>query len=632
MRIRKIVRPGLPIAAFAIAGMTALAACGGSGTTTSANVGPAGEFGKVPAAATGTQHTGTITVAFAPGATPTWILPISPSANGSVYNTYNFQYEQWRPLYWLVNGVAPKEYPSLSLAQDPVWSNSDKTVTIHMKTNYKWSDGQPVTAKDAEFWLDELKAAVTVSPANYGNYTPGLGIPDQITSMSTPDNSTLVININKSVNPTWFWQNEIASVVPMPSHVWAKASASGPVLDFTNPANAVKIYDYLAAQSKALSTYTSNPLWKVVDGPYTLSSFNNTSGAFTMQPNNKYSGPHAQKISAFQGVPFTSDDAEFNAIKSGSVDAGYVPLTDLPQISQVEKKYNVFGYPDFGWSYVAYNFKDTTGDFNNIIKQLYFRQAFAHLEDQQGYIKAFFHGAGGQAYGPVPSIPESPFTPSNAMTNPYPFSVDSAVSILKSHGWTVTPGGTDVCKTAGTGSGQCGADIPAGTKLAFNLIYTTNPGIIPEQVTDLASQAKKAGINISLQSSNFNYMIANYNDPAAPKNNDKWAMEDFGGFSNSTYPTTLSVFNTTGQYNIGGYADPQADKLIEASVNSSDPNAVKQEAAYLTKNQPSLFQPNPDSPNGGVVVWKKTISGQPQSFESLTQYQLNPEFWYFTSK
>jgi peptide/nickel transport system substrate-binding protein len=630
--MRKIVRPVLPIAALAIAGMTALAACGGSSTSSTSSIGPAGEFGKVPAAASGSQHTGTMMVAFSPGATPTWIFPITPSANGSVYNTYEFQYEMWRPLYWLVNGVAPKENPSMSLAQDPVWSNSDKTVTIHMKTNYKWSDGQPVTSKDAEFWLDELKAAVTESPANYGNYTPGLGIPDQITSMSTPNDTTLVINLNKSVNPTWFWENEIGSVEPIPVQTWAKASANGPVLDFTNPANAKKIYDFLAAQSKSLSTYASNPMWKVVDGPYKLTAFNNTTGAFTMQPNDSYSGPHAQKISPFQGVPFTSDDAEFNAIKSGSVDAGYVPLTDLPQIGQVEKNYNVFGYPEFGWSYVAYNFKDTTGGFSNIIKQLYIRQAIAHLEDQEGYIKAFFHGAGGQAYGPVPAIPESPFTPSNATTNPYPFSVDSAVSILKSHGWTVTPGGTDVCKSAGTGSSQCGAGIPAGAKLAWNLIYTTNPGIIPEQVTDLASQAKKAGIDITLQSSNFNYMIANYNDPAAPKNNDKWAMEDFGGFSNSTYPTTLGVFNSTGQYNIGGYTDPQADQLIEASVNSSDPNAVKQEAAYLTKVQPSLFQPNPDSPNGGVVVWKKTVSGQPQSFESLSQFQLNPEYWYFTSK
>jgi hypothetical protein len=29
-------------------------------------------------------------------------------------------------------------------------------------------------------------------------------------------------------------------------------------------------------------------------------------------------------------------------------------------------------------------------------------------------------------------------------------------------------------------------------------------------------------------------------------------------------------------------------------------------------------------------VWKKTLSGPPASFETLTQYNLNPEYWYFT--
>jgi peptide/nickel transport system substrate-binding protein len=627
--MRGFARKGFAVAALGVAAVLALAACGGSTGTTASNVAPGGAFGTVPPES-GTPHAGTLTVAFPPGATPTWIMPITPAANGSVYTAFQFQYELWRPLYWLVNGVAPKEYPSMSLAQDPTWSNNNQTVTVKMKSNYVWSDGQPVTSKDVEFWLDELKAGIKESPANWGPYTPGLGIPDQITSMSTPDNSTLIINLNKPVNPTWFWQNELGTVQPMPSHAWAKASASGPILDFTNPANAKSIYDFLAAASKSTTSYASNPLWQVVDGPYKLTAFNNTTGAFTMVPNAKYGGPHASPQSTLQGVPFTSDTAEFNAIKSGSVDSGYVPLVDLPQIGKVESTYNVFGYPDFGWSYVTYNFKDTTGDFNNVIKQLYIRQVIAHLEDQKGYISAFFHGAGGEAYGPVPSIPESPFTPSNAMTNPYPFSVSSATSLLKAHGWTINAGGTDTCSSAGTGANQCGAGIPAGTKLAFNLIYGTSPAIIGEQVTDLASQAKKAGINITLSSSNFNYMIANYNVVSAPKNNNKWAMEDFGGFTNSTYPTTLGVFNCSGSFNIGGYCDPQADKYISASTTSSDPNAVKTEASYLTQQQPSLFQPNPDSPNGGVVVWKKTISGQPTSFESLSQFQLNPEYWYFT--
>ena len=58
-----------------------------------------------------------------------------------------------------------------------------------------------------------------------------------------------------------------------------------------------------------------------------------------------------------------------------------------------------------------YNFKDKTGDFDNIVAQLYFRQAMAHLEDQQGWISAFMHGAGGPAYGPIPAYPSSPYLP-----------------------------------------------------------------------------------------------------------------------------------------------------------------------------------------------------------------------------
>src|SRR5262249_30701107 len=159
--------------------------------------------------------------------------------------------------------------------------------------------------------------------------------------------------------------------------------------------------------------------------------------------------------------------------------------------------------------------------------------------------------------------------------NPYAFNVNTAASLLKSHGWTVNPGGTSVCTSAGTGSNQCGDGIPAGTKLAFNMIYNTSPALIGHQATDLVSQAKKVGFNITLKSDNFNHMIATYYNVANPKAINDWAMEDFGGFTNSSYPTTNGVFNTVGTFNIGSYADPHADELIKASTTSSDPNAVK---------------------------------------------------------
>ena len=80
-----------------------------------------------------------------------------------------FDYQMWRPLYWLVNGVEPKETPAMSLANDPTWSNGNKTVTFTLKSNYKWSDGTPITSKDVLFWYDEMKAAIKASPGQLGD-------------------------------------------------------------------------------------------------------------------------------------------------------------------------------------------------------------------------------------------------------------------------------------------------------------------------------------------------------------------------------------------------------------------------------------------------------------------------------
>jgi peptide/nickel transport system substrate-binding protein len=622
-----MTRPKM-LAACAVAAAAALglAACSsgssGSGSVNSSS----GGFGSVPAAS-GTPTAGTLTWAESPGSAPTWILPVVPGADFTVYSTNSFNYELWRPLYWTQNGVSPTIDQALSLADTPTYSNGDKTVTVRLKTNYKWSDGQPVTSQDALFYIDEVRAAVKESGANWGSYSPGIGIPDQVVGASTPNATTLVLTLNKSVNPLWFTDNMLALVQPMPVHAWAKASATGPVLDFTNPANAKKIYDYLAAASGSTGTYATNPLWQVVDGPYRLTVFNNTTGAYTMVPNPSYGGPKSKIVPTLQAVPFTSDTAEFNAVLSHSIDIGYMPQTDVPQLDRVKAAgYHVFGYPDWGNTFVNYNFADKTGDFNNIINQLYVRQALAHLEDEDGYVKAFFHGAGGLAYGPVPAVPVSPYSPANALKNPYPFSVTAAANLLKSHGWTVVPGGTSTCAKPGTGAGECGSGIPAGTKLSFNVLYVNDPAIVGEQITDWASDAKKVGINVALEAGTFDHVVGVADDPGSPKTINQWAMASWGGFTNSPYPTTFGEFNAGGSSNGGFYNDPEANRLINASVTGGSPDAVKAEASYLTQQQPSLFQPNPDF----IVVWKDNVSGQPAAIQAMTQFYLNTELMYLT--
>src|SRR5580704_1071149 len=182
----RFARPAMKIAILTAVGATAIAACGKSTTTGSTSLGPAGAFGKVPAESTGAQHGGTVTFAAPPSTAPSWILPLITAADNSVYTVFSFDYQLWRPLYWEVNGVSPVEDKALSLANDPVWSNGDKTATITLKSNYKWSDGQPMTSKDILFWYDIMQAAIKQSPANWAAFTPGLGIPDQVASVTAP--------------------------------------------------------------------------------------------------------------------------------------------------------------------------------------------------------------------------------------------------------------------------------------------------------------------------------------------------------------------------------------------------------------------------------------------------------------
>ena len=485
-------RSRLAIVAIA-AGSLALTACGAasSGGSNTAST-TTGAFGTLPAASGTPIKGGTITYPVTAGSTPTYIMPILPGEDSTVYNQM-FQYLMYRPLYYSSIGNRPVPNPTLSLAAPAIYSNGNKTVTINMKHNYRWVDGHPVDAQDVLFFIDELRAAVhpvKTNAANFGNYTPG-DFPDNVVSATAPSQYQVVLTLDRAYNPNWFSQTQLSLITPMPSTAWNIAAAGGPHLDFTNPANAKKIYTFLDAEAGKLSTYGSNPLWKDADGPFQLESFTSSTGANTMVANPHYGGPQKPVFDKLQALSFTSLTAEFNAILAGKINQGIIPAADVPQIARVKAAgYNVYGYPNLGFEYIVFNFKDTTNNWDKIIGQLYIRQALAHLQDQAGLIQGVFNGAAAAAYGPVPAVPATNYVPADAATNPYPYSIAAASKLLSDHGWTVRPGGTTTCTRPGTAANQCGAGIPAGANINFTDFYTNDPATAGLETTQLASAAQ----------------------------------------------------------------------------------------------------------------------------------------------
>jgi peptide/nickel transport system substrate-binding protein len=626
-------RTGIRTAAALAAAALVLAACGpstssGTGHPGKVNTTSNGQYGTLPPSSGTPTMGGTLSIAEQPGGGPTYIFPLVPAADDSVGTVDGFIAYMWRPLWWTPLGDEPTiDYPDSISPSPPKFSDDDKVATITLRRGWKWSDGQPVTSEDVAFYCDLAHAAVVLSPDNDGSFTPG-EFPQDLVSVATPNATTAVITLSKSFNPNFQFLDQLAGITPLPTHAWSKTSMTGPIVNFRTLANAEAIYKFLNSESSKLSTYASDPLWQVVDGPYKVKSFDPSTDGNVLVANPDYSGPVKPHITTLDNVAFTSTDAEFNQLLSGTLDVGFVDFSDLPQVPRLKSLgYDVWGYPDFGFNYIVYNFKDKTGDFENIISQLYIRQALAHLQDEQGVISArgMFDGAAGPAYGPVPAVPKSPFAPANALQNPYPYSISTASSMLSSHGWKVVPNGTTTCQKAGTGSNECGAGIPVGTPLTWNLVYSSQPAVIGAQCEAIASAAKQIGITINLEAKTFNYIISSLQDPENPDQDNHWAMQDYGGDTNYLYPTQEGNFNTTGSFNSGDYSSTTYNNLVNDSLHSDNPNAVLNEISYITEQQPGMFQPNADL----ITAFKNNLRGPAASFEASSQYQYEPEYWYF---
>ncbi|WP_460492958.1 hypothetical protein [Dactylosporangium cerinum] len=98
---------------------------------------------------------GVATWACLPGFPPAVIFPFTPPERYGMRSTYEFQMLMYRPLYWIGRDGKLEIDFDLSLADEPVWDEDGRTVTIRIKP-WKWSNGETVCADNVIFWMNML--------------------------------------------------------------------------------------------------------------------------------------------------------------------------------------------------------------------------------------------------------------------------------------------------------------------------------------------------------------------------------------------------------------------------------------------------------------------------------------------
>jgi len=598
------------VAAIAVAA----AGCSSSSSTTSAGGTP--------------LKGGTASVAWPPGAQANWIWPFSPITNYSVYNAQGFQWLMYRPLYLFGNnGNSLTLNTALSVANAPVYSGN--TVTINLK-GWKWSNGETVSANDVIFWIN-MEAA---EKANYAGYAPGT-FPDNATSWKATSPTQVTITLNKPYSSYWFTYNQLAEITPMPmawdvTSTTGAAGSGGCTTDTATDkwAKCVKVFNFLTAQSKSVATYATSPIWGVVDGPWKLSSFT-AAGNDTMVPNPKYSGSPKPILSEIKFVPFTTSATEYTALKTGSLNVGFIPAedlppkpanSDLPATNPLGAGYKLADYFPFGIFYMQLNFH---GPLRAVFNQLYARQALQEVMDQIGIDKAIYRGYSTPTAGPVPNIPPNQWTPSsenaNSQQGPYPFSTSAAKALLTSHGWSEV-GGVMTCQTPA----KCGAGITKGTQFKFTVDYASGSLTNTETFQTFKSDASKAGMDLSIVAQTFNTIIGEAS-PCAVGPKCSWNALAYGGwlFNGPGFePTGEPLFQTGAGSNSGSYSNAQMDSLINQTHTNSSLSVFQQYGTYGAQQLPYIWTPNP---------W--TVQAYSSKLHAVTFNSLNtflPEYWYFT--
>ena len=447
-----------------------------------------------------------------------------PDHLNTLYTTEWFSYNVTDLLLsppWFINNkleAVPVQVTEIPSVENGDVSADGTVITLKLRDDLLWTDGEPITSADYVFTYDMIMAdSNTVTTRNPWD--------TKVKSVEAPDATTVVITFNEPYAP---WLSTLYNLSPaMPEHVLRP------------------IFDAEGTLDDAEWNDTLNP----GSGPFVLNEWEKQS-FISVIPSENYFGGHAKVDEIFFRI-LADDTAQNAALEVGDADIG-VFLT-AADADALEKKGLVIdvvpsGYNE-GW-FLNVN-PDTA---NPAMLDVNVRMALAMAFNRQKIVDDLLLGK-----LPVPGSfwNSTPYARPDAQ--PYPYNVEQAVKLLDEAGWIDS-----------NGDGTRDKD---GTELVLRYDTTQRP--IRKDVQAVVQQ-DFAAIGIKVNTFTYDNLFASYGEdgPVATGDFDIAAWSDAPFFPDPDTAYFLcseipSDENPEGS-NYTGYCNADMDKLFAEELTTTD--------------------------------------------------------------
>ena len=277
-------------------------------------------------------------------------------------------------IYPTLNVIDKDGNPGPYLADSWTSSADQLTWTFKIHSGLKWSDGQPLTAKDAAWTFNLIMTNDDAATANGS-------LVSNFASVTAPDDTTLVIKTKQPQANMLYVSIPTSGIPIVPQHVWE-----------------AKVAD--------LKNYTNMDFPVVGYGPYTL--VGNVTNQYATLNANKDFFLGAPKYDTLISRYFANSDAAVAALKNGEL----TQMSGLTaaQFTALQGAQNIQTYQQqaSGWNAIEVNSGAKTrtgkpiGTGNPLLQDKTVRQAIALAIDRQQLVTKILdgHGVAGSAYIP----------------------------------------------------------------------------------------------------------------------------------------------------------------------------------------------------------------------------------------